>query len=261
MKPRLRDPLIGLSGLLLAGVAAGCAGNAAAPAETGLVTGTVAYRERMALPPDAVVQVQLSDVSLQDVPAPVLAETTLSPGGREVPLPFELRYDPAKIEPRRRYAVRATIRSEGQLLFTTDTHAPVLTGGYPSQVDLMLVRVTRPEGAAPDPLRGTSWLLEDIGGSGVIDNAQATLEFPQPGKVAGRGSCNRFFGTVDVTRESIAFGPLGSTRMACPEAVMNQEAKYLKALQDAERYALDGPFLLIHARGMDRPLRFTRHTP
>ncbi len=115
MSPHLPDPLFSLSWLLLVGVAAGCAGNAPRPAETGLVTGTVAYRERMALPPDAVVQVQLSDVSLQDVPAQVLADTTLSPGGRQVPLPFELRFDPAKIEPRRRYAVRATIRSEGKL--------------------------------------------------------------------------------------------------------------------------------------------------
>ena len=118
-------------GLCLA--AAACAGNAPPPVETGVVTGTVAYRERMALPPDAVVQVQLSDVSLQDAPAQVVADTTLSPVGRQVPLPFELQYDPAKIEPRRRYAVRATIRSEGRLLFTTDTHVPVLTEGHPSK--------------------------------------------------------------------------------------------------------------------------------
>jgi hypothetical protein len=39
------------------------------------------------------------------------------------------------------------------------------------------------------------------------------------------------------------------------------EAKYLKALHDAERYGIDDPFLLIHARGMELPLRLTRHTP
>lgn len=261
MSPYLPDPLISLPVLLLVGIVAGCAGKALPTAETGMVTGTVAYRERMALPPDAVVQVQLSDVSLQDVAAQALAETSLSPKGRQVPLPFELRYDPAKVVPGHRYAVRATIRSEGQLLFTTDTHTPVLTEGHPDKVDLMLVRVTSPEGGAPGQLWGTSWLLEDTGGTGVIDNAQATLEFPETGKVAGRGSCNRFFGTVELTGHSIAFGPLGSTRMACPEAVMNQEARYLKALQEAERYDFDGAFLLIHARGMDRPLRFTRHAP
>ena len=79
-----------------------------------MVTGTVAYRERMALPPDAVVEVRLSDVSRQDVAAPVIAETTILPEGRQVPIPFELRYDPGKIEPNRVYALRATIRSAGR---------------------------------------------------------------------------------------------------------------------------------------------------
>jgi heat shock protein HslJ len=116
-------------------------------------------------------------------------------------------------------------------------------------------------GGPPDQLWGTSWLLEDIGGAGVIDYAQATLEFPEAGKVADRGSCNRFFGSVQVTGRSIAVGPLGTTRMAGAEAVMNQETKYLKALQSAERYELDGAFLLVHAKGMERPLRFTRHRP
>src|SRR6266498_4184990 len=107
------------SQLVLAGFALGCAPNSQSSAEGGVVSGTVSYRERMALPPDAVIQVQLSDVSLQDAPAPVIAETTVEPEGRQVPLLFELRYDPKKIDPKRSYAVRAGIRSGGQLLFTT----------------------------------------------------------------------------------------------------------------------------------------------
>ena len=46
--------------------------------------------------------------------------------------------------------------------------------------------------------------------------------------------------------------------MACAEAVTSQETRYLKALQDAERYALDGPYLLIYAKGVSQPLRFTQ---
>jgi hypothetical protein len=42
---------------------------------------------------------------------------------------------------------------------------------------------------------------------------------------------------------------------------MTQETRYLKALQDAERYALDGPDLLIYAKGAEKPLRFTHETP
>jgi heat shock protein HslJ len=49
--------------------------------------------------------------------------------------------------------------------------------------------------------------------------------------------------------------------MACPEAVMNQETSYFKALQAAERYSVEGTTLLIYAKGLDKPLRFTREAP
>jgi len=107
----------------------------------------------------------------------------------------------------------------------------------------------------------TTWLLEDLGGAGVLDRARATLAFTEPGRVAGNSSCNRFFGSVTLSGQSITFGQLGSTRMACVAAVAAQEAKYLKALMDAERFVLDGSVLLIYAKGMDKPLRFTRTTP
>ncbi len=43
-------------------------------------------------------------------------------------------------------------------------------------------------------LNGSEWLLEDFAGSGVMGNVQATLAFPESGKVSGKASCNRFFG-------------------------------------------------------------------
>lgn len=107
-------------------------------------------------------------------------------------------------------------------------------------------------------LTGSEWLLEDLAGSGVMDNLQATLAFPEAGKTAGNGSCNRFFGTVSISGTNIQFGPLASSRRACPEAVMNQEAKYLKALQAATRFEWKDPYLYLHAKGFDTPLRYTR---
>ena len=251
--PRMLRPQLITLMLVLA-----CSHSSQPAPENRSLSGTVAYRERMALPSDAVIQVQLSDVSAQDVAAPVVAETTVTPQGRQVPLPFELHYDPDKIEPKRTYAVRATIRSEGQLLFTTTTATHVLTQGNPSRVDLVLTRAAAQSAAAGRVLSGTKWKLEDLGGTAVLDQPQATLEFPEEGRVAGQGSCNRFFGSVQLAGDSISFGALGSTRMACPEAVMSQESAYFKALQDAERYAVEGSSLLLYSRGMDKPLRFSR---
>ena len=67
--------------------------------------------------------------------------------------------------------------------------------------------------------------------------------------------------TVQVSGQSITFGPLGSTSMACAEAVMNQEAKYLKALRGAERFTRNGSTLLIYSKGLDAPLRFLAKEP
>jgi heat shock protein HslJ len=115
---------------------------------------------------------------------------------------------------------------------------------------------------APPDLQGTEWLLEDLAGRGVVDRVQATLAFPEPNRVAGNGSCNRFFGGVKISGESIKFDPLASTQMAClTEAVSNQEANYLKALEGAKKIVMVGPYLLIYSKGMDKPLRFTQMDP
>lgn len=110
-------------------------------------------------------------------------------------------------------------------------------------------------------LSNTEWLLKDLSGNGVVDHVRATLAFPEAGKVTGNGSCNRFFGTSEIHGNAIKLGALGSTRMACPEGVMNQEAKYLEELQAAERFEWKDPYLLIYCKGTDRPLRFTRIKP
>jgi heat shock protein HslJ len=111
---------------------------------------------------------------------------------------------------------------------------------------------------APFSLSGSEWVLEDLGGHGVIDRVQATLSFPETGKVGGNSSCNRFFGPLEMSGDHIKIGPLGSTRMACPEAVMKQETKYLAALQAANHFEWKDPYLLVYSKGWEKPLRFTR---
>jgi heat shock protein HslJ len=116
----------------------------------------------------------------------------------------------------------------------------------------------KPVPAAAFHLVNSEWLLKDLAGSEVIDAVQATLALQETGKVSGNGSCNRFFGSAKIDGNAIKFGPLGATRMACPEAVMNQETKYLSALQAADRFEWKPPYLLLHCKGFEKPLRFTR---
>lgn len=144
--------------------------------------------------------------------APAIAETTIVAEGKQVPFPFELRYDAGQIDPTHTYAVRATMSSGGRMMFTTETAAPVITQGNPKQVNLALRRVAAAPGGGAGSLVGTRWRLEDLGGAGVRDRVEATLEFPDAGKVAGGGSCNRFFGSAETSGDSIKLGLLGSTQ-------------------------------------------------
>jgi uncharacterized lipoprotein YbaY/heat shock protein HslJ len=128
------------------------------------VTGTVAYRQRSALPPDAVVQVRLEDVSRQDAPATVIAEEKIETGGKQVPIPFLLRYDPARIEPSHSYHVRAMISSGGRMLFTSTSAYPVITRGAPAKVDIMVLPVAAtPKAAAVILMEGEFVYLADAG--------------------------------------------------------------------------------------------------
>jgi uncharacterized lipoprotein YbaY/heat shock protein HslJ len=105
----------------------------------GSVTGTINYRERIALSDEAVVEIKLVDVSRQDAKALVIAEKTLTRPG-QVPISFELDYDPEAIDERMSYAIQVRINDGGKLMFITDRHEPVLTRDAGRHVDLNLVR-------------------------------------------------------------------------------------------------------------------------
>ena len=106
-----------------------------------VVSGTVTYRQRSALPASAILSVTILDVSRQDAPSTIIAEQRTPTAGKQVPIAFDLTYDRAKIQERNRYAVRAEIRDGDRLLFTTDTNVPVITQGNPRSVEINLVPV------------------------------------------------------------------------------------------------------------------------
>lgn len=95
---------------------------------------------------------------------------------------------------------------------------------------------------------GTAWLVEDIAGRGVIDRAQTTISFDAPGRVSGSTGCNRYTGVATREGEALRFGPLAATKRACVPALMDQEQKFLSAMEAVRGYAVDANGLL-HLRG------------
>jgi uncharacterized lipoprotein YbaY len=84
-----------------------------------MITGTVAYRVRMALPPEAAIDVQLEDVSRADVPAILVAENNFAAEGKQVPIAFHLPYNAAEIHANHRYQGACKDHRRGQLVLTT----------------------------------------------------------------------------------------------------------------------------------------------
>ncbi|WP_274630595.1 YbaY family lipoprotein [Arvimicrobium flavum] len=231
---------LGLLGMMLS------SGIASAKPRT--IEGTVMYRERMALPPNAVVEVRLLDVSLADAPSRTIATTTVRPRG-QVPIRYRLRFDDSTIKPRRRYALQAQITVDDRLWFTSTTHHPVFTGGR-DQTDIMVQRVAEEPGKDAARSPAGRWLAEDIRGRGVIDNLQTVLVIARDGRVSGTGGCNRLTGSAKISGNRISFGQVASTQMACVPAAMDQEGKFFAALRDVRSWRTDarGKLQLLDAR-------------
>jgi len=119
--------------------------HAAAPEAT-RISGSISYRERMALTDQAVVEITLQDVSLADAPSIIIAKQRISNPG-QVPIKFELEYPAEDIDVRRTYSLGVRISDRDQLMFINDTRVPVLTRGAGKEVNIALVRV---QNTAPD---------------------------------------------------------------------------------------------------------------
>ena len=125
------------------------------------VSGTVWIRQKVALPPDAVLTVTLSDASLADAPSKVLAQKAVRTEGKQSPFSFVLSFNPADVQPNARILLSAAITVNDKLVFITDTVQPVINQGG-TKADLTLVPVqhtavpVQASGGATTPVPSTS---------------------------------------------------------------------------------------------------------
>lgn len=134
-------------GLLLGTLAPACSPTGAETAARATLTGTAFYKERILLPSEAVFEAVLEDVSRADAPAVEVGRTRIDNPGPP-PIAFSITYDPAAIDPRMTYAVRALIKVNGRLMFTSYTLHRVITHGAPREVSIPM-RLVNPTPGAP----------------------------------------------------------------------------------------------------------------
>lgn len=214
------------------------------------IRGSVVYRERIALPPEANLTVQLLDVSLADVAAQVIGETKISDISGS-PIPYSLHFDANQLLPGHSYALQARIAAGDTLWFVNDTRHAIEPENAQQPFDINVVMVRQSSDVIQNSnIEDKNWLAEDILGAGVIDTAQTTLSIAPDGAVDGSGGCNRFFGKATLTNDQLSFGAVGSTYMQCPPALMNQERKFMEALEKTRSYKMDlGKLFLLDDKG------------
>ena len=114
------------------------------------------------------------------------------------------------------------------------------------------------ETAKPDvTLTNTYWKLVQLNGAAVSPGEDKELHMILRGEdqVGGYAGCNHFTGSVTVSGEGVAFGPIASTRRMCAVG-MQQEDAFLQALENAHRYSISGEDLAIENAGGEVTMRF-----
>ena len=99
--------------------------------------------------------------------------------------------------------------------------------------------------AAAFALVGSAWIAEEIEGRRVLDHVQSTLTFESAERIVGSTGCNRYFAPLQVSGMALRIGMGGSTRRACPPEVVDQESRFLAALDAVRTYRRDGSTLLL----------------
>lgn len=93
-----------------------------------------------------------------------------------------------------------------------------------------------PIGPLASPLIGREWTVVDVSGRATLPDARPTLLFTPDGRLAGSTSCNRLIGSYAVGGNRIKVTPAGTTLMACPPAVMEQERDFLNVVRGVRSY-------------------------
>ena len=106
-------------------------------------------------------------------------------------------------------------------LFSALLASPVLAG------------CTMGEAASP----AGDWRVVTLDGTSIEPADGVTLSL-QDGQARGRSGCNQYHGTYSL-EDGFAFGPLGSTRMACPGRGGEIEAQFNTVVTQVNGWRLD----------------------
>lgn len=211
------------------------------------IKGELTYRQRIALPGNAVAIVELKPDDAPDG-ASVTAEARIALGGRQVPVAFALDVPRAHLDAGKTYLLRGAIQADSELRWLSGP-VSIDTGARSVDVGTLMLspyEAPPPFGIDGKALIGGEWRIEEVGGKQVEGDIAATIGFDEDGAYFGR-LCNSYRGAYTLDGASIAFGNAAATLMACPEPQATHERALFQAFEQARswRTAPDGKTLTV----------------
>ena len=120
------------------------------------------------------------------------------------------------------------------------------------------------------PLLGQEWVIESMAGKAAVQGHPASLQFLPGGRLAGSATCNRLLGSyTSAARDpanpgapaQLSLAQTGSTMMACPPALAQQEQALLALLPSVASYRIDNSGALVLQTGKGTTLVARRQVP
>ena len=238
--------LLATAGLCL--VIAGC--GTRPPAPDAVVTGVAISRDRVVLPPEAVFEATLLDVSQPEAPPVVLGRQRREPAGQP-PYAVHIPYPSARFAPKGRYEVRATVTLEGRILLASEGRHPVPQDAAYRHVNVPLRRQL-PFAAVADasvPLTLTYWRLVTMDDEAVPRSTEGhtpphlVLQADEA-RATGAGGCNRFLTDYNLNGAQLFFGRVVSNIALCLDRGA-LETRFFTALESVASYRQQGTHLLL----------------
>jgi putative lipoprotein len=211
--------------------------------------GQVTYRERIALPDEAVLSIELIDLALPDRPRLSVSAPT---GAGQVPLGFTLTFEDSMILPQHDYAINAEI-SAGDIRFRNAEPYPVTPLAQTDPVLIVTSMVAQNNTASSEtvaapqdlPLLNITWEATVIGETPVPAGVDITLQIESDMRAGGNGGCNSFFSQATITEDSFAIGEVARTQRSCFYERNMLEQSYFNALKASVGWVIDGDTLTL----------------
>ena len=89
---------------------------------------------------------------------------------------------------------------------------------------------------APQLETERSYRVEWIGERPLIDRSHLTITFAAAGRAHGNAGCNHWFASYRRDGDALRFEQPGATRKLCAPALMEQEQRFLAALEEVQRW-------------------------